>query len=101
MFPLLSIGVPLEPILFLAIGLVFAFLIGFEVIWGKTPAKKLFGLKVVKTDGTGVDVFSSLVRNLLRIVDHMLFIGAFVAAASQKKQRIGDKLAGTVVIKDR
>lgn len=81
--------------------LFYAFLL--EGTWdGYTVGKKLFGIKVVKEDGSECDLGSSFVRNLLRIVDGLFYylVGFIVMAASDKRQRIGDRLAGTVVVRD-
>ncbi len=81
--------------------LFYAFLL--EGTWdGYTVGKKLFGIKVIKEDGSECDVGSAFVRNLLRIIDGLFYylIGFVVMAASDKRQRIGDRLAGTVVVRD-
>jgi uncharacterized RDD family membrane protein YckC len=67
---------------------------------GQTLGKKALGIKVVKEKGqiTYVDTF---VRTLLRIIDGiaLYLIGFIVVIASEKKQRIGDMAAGTIVVK--
>lgn len=67
---------------------------------GQTLGKKLVNIKVVKEKGsmTYVDAF---VRTLLRIIDGIAFylIGFIVVIATDKKQRIGDMAAGTLVVK--
>lgn len=67
---------------------------------GQTLGKKLLNIKVVKEKGqmTYVDAF---VRTLLRIIDGiaLYLIGFIVVIASEKKQRIGDMAAGTIVVK--
>ncbi len=67
---------------------------------GQTLGKKLVNIKVVKEKGkmTFVDAF---VRTLLRIIDGLALylIGFIVVIASEKKQRIGDMAAGTLVVK--
>jgi uncharacterized RDD family membrane protein YckC len=66
---------------------------------GQTLGKKLMGLKVVTTDYTEGSVGRSLVRHIFYLVDSILFIGLIVAAVGKKKQRIGDLVAGTLVVK--
>jgi uncharacterized RDD family membrane protein YckC len=71
---------------------------------GATIGKRLVGLKVVKLDAAApIDMQTSLVRNVLRLVDGFLFylVGAISVWMSDKKQRIGDRVAGTVVIRAR
>jgi len=74
----------------------------FEGTSGQTIGKKVAHIKVVKDDGSKCDVGSALVRNILRIVDHLPFIyilGMILIAATNKKQRLGDMLAKTIVVK--
>lgn len=74
-----------------------------EGAWdGYTVGKKLFGIKVVKEDGSPCDFGAAFVRNLLEIIDGLFYylVGFIVMAMSDKRQRIGDRLAGTVVVRD-
>ncbi|ELZ91727.1 RDD domain-containing protein [Haloferax mucosum ATCC BAA-1512] len=74
-----------------------------EGLWdGQTVGKRLFGIKVVKEDGSACDIGSSLMRNLLRIIDGFFYylIGFISMAISDKRQRVGDRLAGTVVVRE-
>lgn len=68
---------------------------------GRTPGKALLGLRVVRDDGRRVDPGSSLVRNLLRIVEYPLVYlpGIAMVLAHPRHQRIGDLVAGTYVIR--
>jgi uncharacterized RDD family membrane protein YckC len=61
----------------------------------------LLGLRVVNEDGGSIDWQASIVRNLLRIVDGLFIylVGAILVWTSDKKQRLGDRLAKTIVIK--
>ncbi len=76
---------------------------GFEVLMqGQTPGKRLRKIRVVKMDGGPADTGAYLLRWVFRIVDINLFsalVGILTMVLSQKKQRIGDMLAQTVVIK--
>lgn len=74
-----------------------------EGVWdGYTVGKKLFGIKVVKEDGSPCDLGAAFVRNLLEIIDGFFYylVGFIAMALSDKRQRIGDRLAGTVVVTD-
>ena len=74
----------------------------FEGTSGQTIGKSLIHIRVVKEDGSRCDPGSALVRNILRIVDHLPFLyllGIILIAATDKKQRLGDMLAKTIVIK--
>ncbi len=87
---------------FLWFGAAFAYYILMEAQCGWTIGKRVLGLKVVKLEGGGpLDWQASIVRNLLRIVDGFIFylVAAIAVATSDKKQRIGDRVARTVVIR--
>jgi len=79
----------------------FAYYIVMEAQKGATVGKMLLGLRVVKEDGSAIDWQASIVRNLLRIVDGLFIylVGAILVWTSDKKQRLGDRLANTIVIK--
>jgi uncharacterized RDD family membrane protein YckC len=73
----------------------------FEVLWGgKTPGKRLNGLRVVTTLGGPVTLRASVIRNLVRLIDFLpafYAIGMFALLAGITHQRLGDVAAGTVV----
>ena len=74
----------------------------FEGTSGQTIGKKFTHIKVIKESGSKCDYGSALVRNLLRIIDHLPFLyilGIILIAATEKKQRLGDMLAKTIVVK--
>lgn len=68
---------------------------------GWTPGKRLLQLRVVRVDGGRCSWLQSLVRNLLRPVDLLFFgvIGILSIATGLKRQRLGDRLAGTIVVR--
>jgi len=74
-----------------------------EAMWSATPAKLLIGLRVVgEEDGQRIDWVTSMLRNLLRPVDWfptLYFVGFLLAVNSPKNQRLGDRIARTVVIR--
>jgi len=68
---------------------------------GRTVGKMLMQIRVVRLDGTPVHWSNLLVRWMLRSVDIWLFFGSIGILSilfSDKKQRLGDAAAGTVVI---
>jgi len=86
----------------------FAYYILFEIWWhGQTPAKRAFGLRVIRLDGTPAIAGAILIRELVRLVDAFpicLFgynVAGLVAFFNPYGQRVGDMLAGTFVIKER
>lgn len=78
--------------------------IAMEAHFGWTLGKRLLGLKVVKLQGeTPIDWQASTIRNLLRLVDGLFFylVGAIAVWTSKERQRLGDRVAGTVVVRMR
>ena len=71
---------------------------------GRTPGKRLGGLRVVGTEGQPVRFLSSAVRNAVRLVDGLpvLYIPGMISIlVTSRNQRLGDLAAGTVVIRER
>ncbi|MEM9081149.1 MAG: RDD family protein [Verrucomicrobiota bacterium] len=69
--------------------------------WGGTPGKKALKLKVVKMSGAPVGFQSAFMRLLLLWIDLMPLFGAVGVVSilvSRNSQRLGDLLAGTLVI---
>ena len=77
-----------------------AYYVVMEKQWGGTLGKLALGLRVVKEGGEPLDWGTSLIRNILRIVDGFLFylVGAIIVWTSKKKQRLGDMVAHTLVV---
>jgi uncharacterized RDD family membrane protein YckC len=79
----------------------------FETFWsGQTPGKRIMRLRVVREDGRPVRFFEVFVRNLLRVaVDFQPIpsyaIGVISIIFSTRSKRVGDFVAGTVVVKER
>ncbi|HWR07924.1 RDD family protein [Sporomusa sp.] len=73
----------------------------FESYNGATPGKMLCGLKVVKTDGTPCDLNAAAVRTACRLIDGLFvyLVGAVLIWTSVNNQRLGDRLADTLVVK--
>lgn len=78
----------------------------FEALWdGRTPGKRLLGLRVVLDTGQPVTANAATLRNLVRIVDFIAPLGPlpgllFVFFHPSNK-RLGDLVAGTIVVRDR
>ena len=78
----------------------------FEWIWrGQTPGKRWLKLRVIREDGRPISFFEAMVRNLLRVVDFLIppfySIGLISVFATTRDQRVGDLVAGTVVVRER
>ncbi len=73
----------------------------FETIWqGQTIGKKKAKIRVIADDGKPITIGQSSLRALLRPVDDFFFIGVFFIALGKKEKRIGDLIAGTIVIQE-
>lgn len=62
-----------------------------------------YKIRVVREDDGGkIDIERSFKRNILRMIDGLIayLIGAVLVWRSAKKQRFGDSIAETLVIKD-
>ena len=111
-----------------AFAILWGYFIWFETRWnGQTPGKRQVGLRVIRDGGYPINIFAAIIRNLIRILDGMpivalalISIGVFghqpgTAAMgglcillpvlclllSGRYQRIGDFVAGTMVVKQR
>src|SRR6185503_4065301 len=90
-------------LLFLIFAGYFAF---FEWIWsGQTPGKRWLKLRVIREDGRPITFWEAAVRNLLRSFDMMPIpfysIGLISVFSTTRDQRVGDMVAGTVVVRER
>lgn len=94
-------------ILIILVFLIFtSYFIFFEWIWnGQTPGKRWMKLRVIREDGRPITFWEAAVRNLLRNFDIMpvpfYSIGLISVFINSKDQRVGDLVAGTVVVRER
>jgi uncharacterized RDD family membrane protein YckC len=72
-----------------------------EALVGMTVGKRLVGIRVVAEDGEHAGLGPAVIRNLLRLVDGLFFylVGAVFALTSPRGQRLGDRAAGTLVVR--
>jgi uncharacterized RDD family membrane protein YckC len=82
----------------------FVYYIIMEAVQGATLGKMLLGIRVVKLNGSPIGWGQSITRNLLRIIDHIPYgipylLGAILIWSSPTKQRLGDRVADTVVVR--
>jgi len=83
-----------------------AYFVVLEALWSRTPGKFVQGLVVRKLDGNPCDWTAALIRGFLRVFEvNPLLLGGLPAGlviiASERKQRIGDMLAGTIVVSNK
>lgn len=75
-----------------------------EGAFGRTPGKALLGIAVVGKDGGPCTYARAAVRTALRFVDWLpagYLAGLLSIAVTERRQRVGDLLAGTVVVRTR
>src|SRR5688572_2339952 len=90
-------------LVFLTFSGYFAF---FEWLWsGQTPGKRWMKLRVIREDGRPITFWEAAVRNLIRTLDMMpapfYSIGLISVFVTGRDQRVGDMVAGTVVVRER
>jgi uncharacterized RDD family membrane protein YckC len=77
----------------------------FEWIWhGQTPGKRALGLRVMDVAGGKLQFSQVAIRNLMRILDALpllYLVGGAALLLSRKAQRLGDRVANTIVVKQR
>lgn len=89
------------------VGLIPIYLI-YSFLWEwkflRTPGKKRMDVLVVEADGSPLSVRAAAIRNVLRYVDWLpvgYLLGWIFARRSPDGRRLGDRLAGTVVVRPR
>lgn len=71
---------------------------------GRTPGKRVAKIRAIHQSGRGINFAEALARNLVRIIDYLPgFYGVGIAAMfmSRQSQRLGDMVAGTLVVRER
>jgi uncharacterized RDD family membrane protein YckC len=85
--------------------MIFFYDVLFEVLGGgRTPGKRLTGLRVVRSGGRPITLVRSAIRNILRLIDILpgfYAIGMTAIFVTPHNQRLGDLAAGTHVVRIR
>ena len=71
---------------------------------GRTPGKRVAHIRVIHQSGRGINFVEALARNLVRFVDaapSFYAVGVVTMFLSKRSQRLGDMVAGTLVVRDR
>jgi uncharacterized RDD family membrane protein YckC len=74
------------------------------ILKGQTPGKRSVGIRVVKDSGRAINTFEAISRNLMRAIDQlpgMYVFGLISMAISKENRRIGDYVAGTLVVHEK
>jgi uncharacterized RDD family membrane protein YckC len=89
-------------VLVIVFALEWGYYVAFETLWnGASPGKRAFGLRVVKEGGFPIGFYDSVLRNLLRAADFLpvgYVLGLTVMVGDQRFRRLGDRVAGTMVV---
>ncbi|HEV2619002.1 MAG TPA: RDD family protein, partial [Acidobacteriaceae bacterium] len=77
----------------------------FEAFWrGQTPGKRVMRIRVIQQTGRQVSLIESMGRNLVRVVDWLpafYIVGVISLFVTRRQQRLGDLIAGTLVVHER
>lgn len=68
---------------------------------GQTLGKRRLGMRVIQNNGQSATLLSIIIRNLFRLLDMMpafYFVGVLSMFLSSKDKRVGDMVAGTMVV---
>ncbi len=101
----LAEGLGLSAMIVAVFVLAWGYFMGFEALWdGRTPGKRLLGLRVLHAAGHPLTPRGAVIRNLIRPVDLQPGItgalGGAVMMGSGRTQRLGDMAADTIVVRD-
>jgi uncharacterized membrane protein SpoIIM required for sporulation/uncharacterized RDD family membrane protein YckC len=87
--------------LLLLYGIVWGYFSCFEGLRrGQTPGKRWMGIRVIRDTGHAVTFADAAARSLLLPVDLFCMLGLFLIAIHPRAKRLGDLVAGTVVVRD-
>ncbi|MBI4933917.1 MAG: RDD family protein [Actinobacteria bacterium] len=84
-------------------------LMGYPVVFetllrGRTPGKRVFGLRAVTLEGAPIRLRHAVLRMMGGLVDRFLpplgVTGTLMVLGTARHQRVGDLMAGTIVIRD-
>ena len=77
----------------------------FEALWnGRTPGKRAAKIHVIHRSGRAISFIEALARNLVRFIDYLpgfYAVGVVTMFLNRQNQRLGDLVAGTIVVRDR
>ena len=96
---ILGVGTIASGLIIGFVGVFLGYFVLLEGLFGQTVGKRLAGVVVVKGDGSSCSLSRATVRHLFRPVDVLLLGIGFVSMKfSSRSRRLGDFVAGTVVV---
>lgn len=85
--------------------ILFGYPIVFETVWhGQTPGKAIMGLRVATVEGAPIGFRHAAIRAAVGLIDFYSTFGVAAVVSSlvsRRHQRLGDFVAGTVVVRER
>jgi uncharacterized RDD family membrane protein YckC len=90
-----SLGAPLAAVV---VGWALYYYFACESGGGQTVGKRLMRLRVVRADGSPADMKAVAVRSVLRVVDTALVGLIAMMATGERRARLGDLAAGTMIV---
>jgi uncharacterized RDD family membrane protein YckC len=84
--------------LLLIISFLILYYIGFWMLAGQTPGKRLMGVRIVRTDGERITLGPAIRRWVGYWLSAILFLGYLWVLVDDRRQALHDKLAGTLVV---
>jgi uncharacterized RDD family membrane protein YckC len=87
---------------FVGFAVCLAYFVVCEAVLGATIGKLLTGLRAVRqADGAPIGWGAAVIRNLFRVIDGFAFylVGFITICVTSKRQRLGDIVAGTIVVR--
>lgn len=86
---------------FLLFCLYWGYFAAFEILWnGQTPGKRQAKIRVISASGRPITAFEGIARNIMRAIDSLglYAVGCTSSAIDKRNRRLGDMVAGTVVV---
>ena len=86
---------------FLLFCLYWGYFAAFEILWnGQTPGKRQAKIRVISASGRPITTFEGIARNVMRAIDSLglYAVGCISCAVDKRNRRLGDMVAGTVVV---
>jgi len=96
----LALARPVTPVRFLSTWSLISWIYWtmFEGIYGESPGKRVFGLKVVNEEGEAVSLPEAAIRNVSKALPVVCYVDGALILLTESRQRAFDLLAGTFVV---
>lgn len=82
----------------ISVSVVLLYDIGFWMLAGQTPGKRLMGVRIVRTDSGRLTLWNCIRREVGYLISSILYLGYLWVLVDSKRQAWHDHLAGTYVV---